>query len=488
MRRTATSRCVVAALAAALLSPFPDLPATAATRPRPLVSTPAGEFQPARGRLHLAWERNTAAAPRRYDVFARRRGRRRFRVNAPGTNAANGGISGMLLVYQQWRGRRSDIRVYNLRKHRRRRPAKGVNTAHWEYWPSVSGRWLLFGRRKPGGARRIVLFDRRTGRARTLARTRGRSSFAAPGQVSGRWAVWWKCTPSTGCNVFRYNIRRKTRLRVPNPGRYQRAPSVTPQGTVYFVRAARRCGASVKLMRYFPGAPPKALRKLTSGTTINDTYAYSGRVGRTKLLFERSRCGRPAASDIWRLEDPRFYGLEVVRRAAGGGTVTTSPRGISCGGDCLQSFRGGSSVTLTATPEADSNFTGWGGACSGQARTCTLEMKHARRVVVFFDPASSFTLSVSRRGDGNGKVTSRPQGIHCGRDCWHSYRAGTLVRLTASASAGSRFVRWRGACRGTGRCRVNVDRVRTVVAVFRRRAQTSYETLPCCLAGRGASP
>jgi len=306
--------------------------------------------------------------------------------------------------------------------------------------------------------------------------------------VNGKWAVWWKCTPATGCNVFRYNIRRKSRSRVPNPGMYQRAPSVTREGTVYFVRTARRCGTSVRVMRYFPGAPPTSIRKLPEGVTINDTYSYSGGVGRTKLLFERNRCGRPAVSDIWVIKDPRFHPLGVSKRAAGVGRVSTSPRGITCGNDCLQSFRDGASVTLTATPEASSNFTGWGGACSGGSRTCTLRMTRARRVVAFFDPASSFALSVARRGDGGGRVRSRPSGIDCGRDCWNSYRAGTRVRLIARAASGSRFVRWRGACSGTGRCAVTIDRVRSVVAVFRRTTRASYEAPPCCLGANGASP
>jgi hypothetical protein len=459
----------------------------AAARTKPLVRTVAGEFQPARSKSFIAWERNTRARPRHYDVLARARGGRSIKVNRPGTMAANGGIDRGRLVFQQWRGRHSDIRVFNLRRRTRHRPAEGVNTRRWEYWPSMSGRWLLFGRRLPHGARRVILFDRRSGRSRTLARSPGRRSFTAPGQVSGRWAVWWKCTPATGCNVFRYNIARKHRIKVPNPGRYQRAASVTPQGTVYFVRSGSRCGASATVMRYFRGARPKVLVKLPDGVTSNDTYAYNARRGPTRLLYERSRCGKPAASDIWRLRDPRFLPLDVDKRAGGGGTVVASPRGIICGSDCLHAYRAGTSVSLTATPEDNSNFTGWGGACSGQAPTCTVSMERARAVVAFFDPATSFALSVAKRGDGRGTVTSRPRGIACGSDCWQAYRAGTSVTLTPTPARGSRFGGWRGACSGTGRCRLTIDRVRAVVAVFRRRAAAALAPFPERTGG-GATP
>jgi hypothetical protein len=477
-------RAAAAATAAVALlaSPAPARPGT-----RPVLSTRAGEFQPARGPEHLAWERNTARRPGHFDVYVRARKGRKVRVNPRGTMAANGGIDGRRLVYQQWRRRDSDIRFYDLVKRRRRFPPRGVNTRHWEYWPSVSGRWLLFGRRKPGGARRVVLFDLDTGRTRTLARTRSREAFAAPGQVNGRWAVWWKCTPASGCNVFRYDIRHRRRLVVPNPGRLHRAASVAAEGTVYFVRSGYRCGAPARLMRYFPGARPRPLVDLPKGTTASDTYVFSGRRGPSRILYERERCGRRASSDIWSLAHPRFHGLGVTKKAAGGGTVTTRPAGIVCGSDCLHAYRAGKIVTLAATPEANSNFTGWGGACSGSALTCTVSMRRARRVVAFFDPASSFTLSVVKKGGGKGRVTSRPAGIDCGRDCWHAYRAGTEVRLTAAARPGSAFAGWQGACSGAGTCRVTVDRVRSVTARFVLETAASAP-LPCCLGGPGAGP
>jgi Divergent InlB B-repeat domain len=63
----------------------------------------------------------------------------------------------------------------------------------------------------------------------------------------------------------------------------------------------------------------------------------------------------------------------------GKGSVFSNPAGISCGvskGSCSTKFAQGSSVTLTATPDAGAGWTGWGGACSaaGAASACTVTL------------------------------------------------------------------------------------------------------------------
>jgi Subtilase family/Divergent InlB B-repeat domain/PASTA domain len=64
---------------------------------------------------------------------------------------------------------------------------------------------------------------------------------------------------------------------------------------------------------------------------------------------------------------------------------------------------------------------------------------------------------VSRSGKGRGKVTSSPGSISCGKTCSHDYAPGTLVILKAKAAKGSRFVRWTGACKGSGKCAITMS-------------------------------
>ncbi len=55
-----------------------------------------------------------------------------------------------------------------------------------------------------------------------------------------------------------------------------------------------------------------------------------------------------------------------------------------------------------------------------------------------------FTLIVTSAGTGSGTVTSLPQGINCGIDCSEAYAKGTVVTLSATPKAGSKFTGWAG--------------------------------------------
>ncbi len=87
------------------------------------------------------------------------------------------------------------------------------------------------------------------------------------------------------------------------------------------------------------------------------------------------------------------YTLTVTRTGTGGGTVTSSPAGINCGGDCSEPYLSGTPVTLTATADGDSAFTGWGGACSGTG-TCIVAMNAARSVTAEFRSTSVNTVVI----------------------------------------------------------------------------------------------
>ena len=80
--------------------------------------------------------------------------------------------------------------------------------------------------------------------------------------------------------------------------------------------------------------------------------------------------------------------------------------------------------------------------------------------------APAVTLSVSKTGAGSGTVTSAVAGINCGAACSQTYSAGAVVTLTATATSGSTFSGWSGACAGTGACNVTMDVAKSVSANF----------------------
>jgi hypothetical protein len=161
------------------------------------------------------------------------------------------------------------------------------------------------------------------------------------------------------------------------------------------------------------------------------------------------------------------FTLAVVKAGAGGGTVTSTPAGISCGTDCSEPYDSGTTVTLTAAPAPGSLFGGWNGCTAGSGASCTVAMSAARSVTATFN-VQFFTLTVSKTGLGGGTVTSTPAGINCGSACSASYAGETVVTLTASPNLLSGFTGWSGCDTVSGTtCTVRMSRVRSVSAAFR---------------------
>ncbi|HEX7679003.1 MAG TPA: Ig-like domain-containing protein, partial [Thermoanaerobaculia bacterium] len=80
---------------------------------------------------------------------------------------------------------------------------------------------------------------------------------------------------------------------------------------------------------------------------------------------------------------PATYVLTVTRSGNGRGVVKSTPDAIDCGEKCSATLNLGTAVTLTATPESTSTFTGWSGACSGTG-PCAVSMTQQRNVTATF--------------------------------------------------------------------------------------------------------
>ena len=84
--------------------------------------------------------------------------------------------------------------------------------------------------------------------------------------------------------------------------------------------------------------------------------------------------------------------LMVKKSGAGRGIVTSSLGGITCGADCREGYSVGTTVTLTATPSADSVFVGWTEGCAGTG-ACVVNITSAATV------QADFALSVGNIGE-----------------------------------------------------------------------------------------
>ena len=83
----------------------------------------------------------------------------------------------------------------------------------------------------------------------------------------------------------------------------------------------------------------------------------------------------------------------------------SNPAGISCGTTCSVTANHGSTLTLTATPDTGSSFTGWsGGGCSGTG-TCTVTVEAAKSVT------ASFTVIVRPTTPGRPAAAPIDRGV-----------------------------------------------------------------------------
>jgi uncharacterized repeat protein (TIGR02543 family) len=129
------------------------------------------------------------------------------------------------------------------------------------------------------------------------------------------------------------------------------------------------------------------------------------------------------------------FSLTTNISPSGGGSVTRSPNATT--------YASGTVVTLTATPAAGYNFTGWSGDVTGTSTSITVTMTANRTVTANFtnSTGTTYTLTTTANPSAGGTITRSPNAT--------TYAAGTVVTLTATPASGYTFSSWSGGASGT---------------------------------------
>lgn len=186
--------------------------------------------------------------------------------------------------------------------------------------------------------------------------------------------------------------------------------------------------------------------------------------------------------------DPVDRTLTVTKTGPGGGTVTSSPAGITCGADCFESYPSGTSVSLMATPASDSIFSAWSGCSSVSGNTCTALLSSNKTVSAGFAQkvAGGYTLTISKGGSGSGTISGG--GFSCGTTCTGGVvqlPPSTVLTLTATPGFFSTFGSWTGCTSVSGpSCTIMMNANKTVSATFNTMAPP--QTLTVIKDGKGS--
>jgi hypothetical protein len=288
------------------------------------------------------------------------------------------------------------------------------------------------------------------------------SASPEPGSVFGGWSGSG-CSGTGTCKVTMSAAKSVTATFTLEQHQLSVTKEGSGTGTVTSSPAGIDCGLTCSAS--FDHGATVTLTATSGAKTKAVQWAGCGSVdGENKCLVTMS--GAKAVTATFDLEPTPKFKLTVSELGAGSGTVTSSPAGINCAPTCNAEYDEGTEVTLSASPEAGSTFSGWSGSgCSGTG-TCKVTMSAAKSVTATFDEVPKYSLTVSRLGAGSGTVTSIPSGINCGSQCSAEFEEGKVVTLSQTPASGSEFRGWSGACSGTGACEVTMSEAKSVSARF----------------------
>jgi hypothetical protein len=266
-----------------------------------------------------------------------------------------------------------------------------------------------------------------------------------PGQVVVK--LTWTATYDPGCIKPSYQVQRlPTRTTTALSGAGQTGAHITvPAGTSVTDQAslsgdhASAAGGTIQYTWYSDSSctnavstgsaqplngpnsvPPSAPVTFSNPATYYALATYSG----DKSNFgSSSNCGDESVT-VQQAGTPAPWTLTVMPRGSGSGTVSSSPKGISCRPSCAQSYPAGTRVILRADPRLGSAFVGWsGGGCKGTG-TCIITLNANTVVTATFDKRKGPQL---RLNPGSSGISVKPAELNCEGELTFIRAAGTCT-------------------------------------------------------------
>lgn len=124
-----------------------------------------------------------------------------------------------------------------------------------------------------------------------------------------------------------------------------------------------------------------------------------------------------------------IYNLSISRVGTGSGTITSDPSGINCGSECTKYYDSETEVTLTATSDLGSTFSGWSGDCDETGHVTVDGDKGCTATFTL----ETVTLTITTTGSGTGTTSGGG-----------TYDYGDTATVSATANSGSTFAGWSG--------------------------------------------
>jgi hypothetical protein len=239
--------------------------------------------------------------------------------------------------------------------------------------------------------------------------------------------------------------------------------SISPSGAVTVASGANRA------FTITPATGYRVASVLVDGASVGavTTYTFSN-VTANHTISASFTANDTTATVKYKLKTTK------TKKNSGDGVVTSSDSNINCGDVCSNTYTKDTLVTLSASANLGSTFTGWVSSaanCTGTG-SCTVKIDKAKTIkAVFVGDYQLKIVNISKNG-GSGRVRSSPSGIRCVTNsttaCETSYSHGDQVTLSARPDSGSTFLGWQPAskCPGTGSCDVHIDKNYTMKAIF----------------------